>query len=209
MPAGHPGTDGGRGSRSLPGMRCPRCHDEYEPGVARCVHCHVPLVPSSEPLPPRVDARLGRFHPVVAERIVADLDRRGVGHRTATDDDGVVVTVDRAHRDDLRAELVVNWNGLVGRLPPDDRLDVLAAGGAQPGWYDAPRGAWVDRQGRLQVEPGEDEVELEDARRTVGPMLLTLGVVLALFGWYGGGSSREVVILVGMAMVVAGVFTPR
>ncbi len=190
-------------------MRCPQCRDEYEAGVAVCADCRVPLVPSDQPLPPRVDAPLGRFHPLVAERLEALLDHRRIAYERVTDDTGVELIVDRDFRDDLRAELVVSWNDIVGRLPEDDMYAVLAAGGSQPGWFDAPRGAWVDRQGRLQVEPTEDEARTADAGRTTGPVLLTLGIVLALFGWYGGGSLKEVAVLLGLGMVVAGLFLPR
>lgn len=211
-------------------MRCPQCRDEYEADVTECVHCHVPLVPSDQPLPPRVDAHLGRFHPVVATRIVELVERRGIAYETDRDEidrdrhdpDGdaldttandevapVTIVVDRDFRDDLRAELAVDYSDLVGRLPTDEMYAVLAVGGPQPGWYDAPKGAWVDRQGRLQVEPAEDELAGEEEGRTIGPALLTIGVVLALFGWYGGGSNRAGIVLVGVALAVTGAFTPR
>jgi hypothetical protein len=190
-------------------MRCPDCRDEYEAGVAECADCHVPLVPSDRPLPPRVDALLGTFHPAVAEQVTGMLTRRRIAAEQLRVDDRVEIIVDREWRDELRAELVVNYPDLVGRLPTEERYELLAAGGSQPGWFDAPRGAWIDRQGRLQVDPTEDEQAEADATRTVGPTLLTLGAVLALFGWYAGGSHQEAVVLLGIAMVVGGVFSPR
>ena len=85
--------------------------------------------------------------------------------------------------------------------------EVLAAGGSQPGWYDAPRGAWVDRAGRVQVEAADDEESERDARRVLGPSLLTIGAVLLLFGWYAGGSAFAV--LAGIALILLGVFLPH
>lgn len=201
-------------------MRCPQCHDEYEPDVVRCAHCDVPLLPDDAPLPPRVDALLGTFHPIIAEQLLALTVHRGIASdavpasRAAGDDlttveDRVEVIVDRDWRDDLRAELVVSWPELVRRLPEEEQATVRSLGGPQPGWYDPPRGAWIDRQGRLQVDPTDDEVEEDDARRVIGPALLALGALLLLFAWYGGSNSRASAAVIGLVLIVAGLFMPR
>lgn len=191
-------------------MRCPVCHDEYEPDVVRCADCDVPLLAGDAPLPARVDALLGTFHPVVAERILALVAHRGIAADAVPADGRVEVIVDREWRDDLRAELVVSWADLVARLPDEERGEVVALGGPQPGWHDPPRGAWIDRQGRLQVDPTDDEVEEADASRVVGPALLAIGVVLLLFAWYeGGGSSRAIAVVLGLGSIGVGLFVPR
>ncbi|MBW3657225.1 MAG: hypothetical protein KY457_01205 [Actinobacteria bacterium] len=191
-------------------MRCPVCHDEYEPDVVRCVDCDVPLLAADAPLPARVDALLGTFHPVVAERILALVAHRGIAADAVPADGRVEVIVDREWRDDLRAELVVGWADLVARLPDEERRDVVVLGGPQPGWHDPPRGAWIDRQGRLQVDPTDDEVEEADASRVVGPALLAIGAVLLLFAWYeGGGSSRAIAVVLGLGSIGLGLFVPR
>jgi hypothetical protein len=194
-------------------MRCPSCHDEYEPHVRACAACGVPLVPvdvevpTARPLPGGVDARLGTFHPVAAAAVAELLRRRGIPHEERTlDADRVEVLVERGWRDDVRAELALTWGELVRSLPEEQVLQVLAAGGPNPGWHDPPRGGHVDRQGRLVV--GDDEVDAEeDAARVVGPALLTVGAILAVVGWYVLGSPA--VTLAGAAMAVAGLFTPR
>lgn len=188
-------------------MRCPDCGDEYEDGVDRCADCRVPLVAADGPPPPRVDALLGTFHPHAAGQVVELLDDRGVQHDTVTAEGRVEVIVDRTWRDDLRAELVVNWGSLLHRLPPDERTEVAASGGRQPGWYDAPEGAWIDRDGRLQVEVHEDEAREEDAKRVLGPSLATLGGILAVFGWYAGGSPTA--IFLGVVLLAIGLLLPR
>lgn len=191
-------------------MRCPQCQDEYEPGVGTCADCDLPLVPAGQPLPPWVDAHLGTFHPAVAGEIAAILRRRRIAFDELTDAEaGVEVVVDREWRDDLRAELVLSWNELLGQLPPQERAEVAAAGGHQPGWYDAPRGAWIDRQGRLQVDPSEREQLAEDQGRRLGPTLVTAGAVLLLLGWYGWGSTRSLALLAGGLLVVAGLLLPH
>jgi hypothetical protein len=55
-------------------------------------------------------------------------------------DAGVHITVEREWRDDLRAELAMTWGDLVRRLPEEQALEVMSAGGANPGWLDPPRG---------------------------------------------------------------------
>jgi hypothetical protein len=194
-------------------MRCPSCNDEYEDHVRTCAACGVPLVPDGEvadhdPVAPAAaDARLGTFHPVVAAHVLALLDRRGLAHEERTEDGRVTVLVDRAWRDDVRSELAMSWGDLVRGLPEDEVTTVLAAGGPNPGWYDAPRGGHVDRQGRLVVGVDDDEEAEEDAARVVGPAMLTLGALLVVVGWYVLDSSA--VSLAGAALVVLGLFTPR
>jgi hypothetical protein len=199
---------------------CPRCRDEYAPTHTTCAECGIALLPDGAPLPPQVDALLGTFDPRAAVPVVRLLEHRGVAHDALhlppadADDDptdvatrAVEVVVDREFRDDLRAELIVNWGALLRTLEPDDLVGVLQRGGQQPGWLDPPAGAWVDGQGRLQVARTEAEEREEDANRVVGPVLATLGGVLLLFGWWSGQSDIAVV-LGGLALVV-GVFLPR
>lgn len=187
---------------------CPSCHDEYTEKAEVCASCGVPLIPDGEALPPRVDRLLGTFHPLVADRVTAVLSRRAIAHEALpTDADRVEVLVDRDFRDDLRAELAVNWDGIVASLDPDDRAVLAGSGARQPGWFDAPTSAWVDRDGRLQVDAGDDEEDLAEASRLWGPTLVVIGVVVALFGWYG--QSSEVLLVVGLAMAGIGLFLPR
>lgn len=185
---------------------CPRCHDEYREGVERCAECGVDLLPDGAPVPPRVDAVLGRFHPVAAAPVVDVLERRGIAYeRRELDGDRVELVVDREFRDDLRAELVLNWSGLIASLEPEERADIDGGGDGHPGWFDAPRGAWMDAQGRLQVERTVEEELEADARRTLGPSLAALGAVLVLFGWWGGS---ELAVVLGVVLLVVGLLLP-
>lgn len=186
---------------------CPRCHDEYEPGVGRCATCDLPLVADGVPLPPRVDALLGVFHPVAADPVVALLARRGIAHDVVPSGDTVEVIADRAWRDDLRAELALTWGELVGGLDPESRGILLTAGGPLPGWLDAPEGAWVDRDGRVQVDGAHGEAEEADARRTVGPVMAAIGAVLVVFGWYAGAGAG--VVVAGVGLLLVGLLLPR
>ena len=187
---------------------CPSCHDQYTAGTERCASCQVPLIPDDAPLPPRVDRLLGTFHVHVADRVTALLVRRGIAHEVLpVGQDRVEVVVDRDFRDDLRAELAVNWARLVQGLDPDEQVEVLAADAPQPGWFDAPSSAWVDRAGRLQVDAGGDEEAMADAGRLWGPSLVVIGVVVGLFGWYGQDSGA--LLVVGLAMAGLGLFLPR
>ena len=187
---------------------CPLCHDEYDPGVEVCTTCDRTLVPDGAELPPRVDRVLGTFHPLAAERVVALLQRRGIAYESLpAGQDRVEVVVDRDFRDDLRAELAVNWDGIVASLDPEERSELAAARTGQPGWFDAPTSAWVDRQGRLQVDAGDGEEAMAEAGRLWGPTLMVLGVIIGLFGWYGQDSSPLLVL--GLGMAALGVFLPR
>jgi hypothetical protein len=191
-------------------MRCPSCHDEYEPHARTCAACGVPLVPPGTVLPeptPRADARLGVFHPLMAASITALLQRRAIAHDEITEAGRVTILVDREWRDDVRAELTVNWGDLVRRLPEEDVAQVLGAGGPNPGWYDPPRGGYVDRQGRLVVAGDNEEGAEGGGARILGPALLTVGAVLVVVGWYVLGSAAVAVAGGGLALL--GLFTPR
>jgi hypothetical protein len=186
---------------------CPRCRDEYT-SAEMCATCRIPLVPDGTTLPPQVDRLLGTFHPLVADRVVAVLARRGIAHEALpAGDDQVEVVVDGAYRDDLRAELAINWDGVVNSLDVDARATVIAAGAHQPGWWDAPTSAWVDREGRMQVDAGPGSEDLEEAGRLWGPTLMVIGTVTGIFGWYGQGSSTLLVL--GLLVAALGVFLPR
>jgi hypothetical protein len=190
-------------------MRCPSCHDEYEPHVRTCATCSIPLVDAAtDAVAPAAmaDAKLGVFHPLVAAAVAALLDRRGIEHETATDGGRVTVLVDRDWRDDVRAELALTWGDLVRGLPEEEVVEVLGAGGPNPGWYDPPRGGHVDRHGRLVVDDNEEDAE-DDAARVIGPALLTIGAILLVVGWYVLGSAAVAVAGGGLALV--GLFSPR
>lgn len=187
-------------------MRCPECGDEYQPGIGTCADCGVALRPPGVPPPALPEQVLGVFHPLVAERITALLADRGITHRSTSGDDAVRVLVDDARRDELRTELTVGWREVIRRLPREDRLEVLSGGGRQPGWYDAPRGGWIDRSGRLRMSD-EQEERTDDARRTVGPGLVGLGSVMLLFAWYADGPG--LLVFVGITLLAAGLLLPR
>lgn len=152
---------------------------------------------------------LGTFHPSMAAHVSGLLDGRGIAHAVdaAEADGGVTVQIDPAWRNEVRSELTLRWGDLVASLPEDEVVEVLASGGAAPGWYDPPQGGYVDRAGRLVVDAGADEEAAEDASRIVGPALLTTGVILAVSGWYVFDATA--VALVGVALVIVGLFTPR
>lgn len=191
-------------------MHCPRCQAEYEPEVVRCADCGLDLVADGQIVAPpdeRPHAGLGVFHPVMAARVGALLAERGIAHEVVDTDGGRRVMIDPDWRDEVRSELALQWSGIVASLPEDDVVEVLASGGSAPGWYDPPRGGYVDRAGRLVVDAGADEEAAEDASRVAGPALLTAGAILAIAGWYVFDSSA--VALVGVALLVLGLFTPR
>lgn len=184
---------------------CPQCLDEYEDGVSHCAVCGLSL---AEPAPPPpLDARLGLFHPAIADLVAALLERRGIAYQRFADAEQVEIVVAHAWRDDVRAELTLNWADLIRRLPEEDRRSVLAGGGAQPGWRDAPQGAWIDRQGRIQVDASPQDTAAEDARRTVGPVLAWVGAGLLLGAWYF--EAGVALALVGLGAVVVGLFLPQ
>lgn len=185
-------------------MRCPICHDEYEPDVRACADCGVSLVPEGGTAPPRTDARLGDFHPAAARAVAALLDRRGIANATQLHDDRATVLIPVDWRDEVRAELAVRWGELVRGLPYEEFQEISRSGGRQPGWFDAPEGGWIDRQGRLLVDSGDEE---DGDNRLVGPVLLTLGAVLAFFAWYAG--AHPGLIVAGLGLAIFGLFSPR
>ncbi len=197
-------------------MHCPRCGDEYRDDIGVCAECGEPLVRPDAPVqvPPRAGALLGTFHPDVATEVTDLLAERGIVHDTVPVDGAVEVLVDGDWRDETRAELTVRWDEVLSQLPRPQRREVLTGGGPArgsdgplAGWYDAPSGAWIDRHGRLQVPSGEQAEREADARRVVGPGMVTLGAVLALFGWYTGGS--DLLLVAGVALTLAGPLVPR
>lgn len=202
-------------------MRCPRCLDDYEPHVRRCATCHLDLVPAEQlsdggaperdrpagrPDPTAPAAQhLGRFHPTMASQVLDLLAERGIDAEVHPHDDHIEVAVASTWRDDVRAELVLRWDELLAGLEPDDAPEVLAAGGHTPGWFDAPLGGHIDRDGRLVVDaPTEDDV---DGSRTLGPAMIAGGVILAVSGWQV--VELPALVLIGIGLVVLGLFLPR
>lgn len=201
-------------------MYCPSCGAEYEPGVLRCADCRAPLVADRADIPAPM-AHLGRFHRDVVDEVVAFAGRRGIdpavdgsdgyGPRVperGADADALEVSVPAARRDGLRADLVVAWPALLADLDEEQRARVDGTGGWLTGWFDAPSGAWVDRDGRLRVEPPEDEDGT--AERSIGPALVALGVVALLLAWYLGPGLLRLLTGVGaLTLFLVGVFWPR
>ena len=201
-------------------MRCPSCLDEYEPDVVRCGSCDVELVSEEEldgdatarprPRPARPDAPagprpLGRFHPDILPQVLRVLREQGVEHDVRTRDDDVEVAVDAGRRDELRAELLMRWDDLLAELDADLAPEVLGSGEHAAGWLDAPRGSYIDRDGKLVVDaPPEDDA---DDRRTLGPTLVAGGAILALAGWQV--LDVGAVILAGAGLALLGLFIPR
>ena len=182
-------------------MSCPRCGDPH--GTPEdCAGCRVPAARDPGP-----DAVLGRFHPVVAERLERLLSQRGVRLGRQERDHDVELRVDPGQRDALRAELAMNWAQIVHGLPEERAMEVLASGGANPGWFDAPAGGWVDRSGRLVVEPADDDPTASGTPRLAGPALIGAGLLLLLLGWFSG--SGDAVLATGAALALLGVLVPR
>ncbi len=200
-------------------MRCPNCLDEYEAGVDRCATCRVALVPEDE-LPddatpdrlreatvPRAphEVHLGTFHPAMARQVAALLDERGIEHDRREHDDRVELRVDRQWQDDVRAELLVRWDELLADLEVEDAADVLPTGGQAPGWLDPPVGGHIDRDGRLVVEgPEEDD---PDSSRTLGPVMIAGGLILAVSAWQV--VEVPALVVLGVALAVLGLLLPR
>lgn len=153
------------------------------------------------------DALLGRFHPLVAERLERLLAQRGIAHARTPREHDVELRVAPSTRDDLRAELSITWSQIVGALPEDRALEVLASGGAAPGWFDAPAGGWVDRAGRLVVEPSADDPTALGPPRTLGPLIGGIGALMLLLGWFTGAGDG--VLLAGAVALVVGMLLPR
>lgn len=184
-------------------MRCPVCGDEYEAGVERCAECGTRL--GGPPPSPPVDAALGVFHPAVGHVVVRSLEEQDLAYEAVPVEQTLSVLVERAPRDDLRADLLMAWPQVLAAVDPEIRREVLASGGSAPGWYDAPEGGWIDREGRLNVDTGEESAR--DAERAYGPGLVALGVLVALLGWISG--AVEILWPVGGALVLVGLFLPR
>jgi hypothetical protein len=193
--------------------RCPECQDDHEDTALVCGSCGVPLaeadpagvIVGSAAVPvTSADARLGTFHPAVAQRIAELLYRRAIAHTVVERDDATEVRIDVDWRDDLRTELTLTWNEIVGRLDPEVAEQVRASGGRAPGWYDAPQGGHIDRAGKLVVSAVEDDA---DEARVVGPILLTSGAILGVVGWYVLDSAA--VLTAGLALALLGLFSPR
>lgn len=187
-------------------MRCPTCDEVYAAGTAVCPDCRVLLeadLSSGDAADGPSDARLGVFHPAAAERVGELLLRRAVRHRLIPRDDDTEVRVEASARDELRTQLALNWNDVVGVLDDEVRAALVGAprSTSAPGWYDAPVGGHIDRTGRLVVDSGDDEV------RTLGPALAVAGVILAISGWFAVDSGA--VTAAGLAIAVIGLLIPR
>ena len=190
---------------------CPVCRDDFEDDVRVCPVDGEVLVPRGELPPPPVDeAQLGLFHPAVVLLVQRWLRANTVPFRTVeVDDRRVEVRLPAAVRDDLRATLTLHWPDFIRALEPEARQQLADDGatGDHPGWLDAPRGAWLDDEGRLRVEAGPDEIATEDASRTIGPALVVVGVVVLLLSWVTGFDAGPV--LLGGSAVVLGLLLPR
>lgn len=211
-------------------MRCVRCGEPHPAESLRCRACGAPVDPDpsldrdghptaargaedadgpggGEAVAIELEALLGRFHPVVAARLQRLLSERGIAHARHERAHDVELRVASATRDALRAELAVNWSQIVGTLPEEQAVEVLASGGAAPGWFDAPAGGWVDRAGRLVVDPSEHDPTAAGPPRTVGPLLAGVGALVLLLGWFNGAGDG--VLLVGAAAIGLGILLPR
>jgi hypothetical protein len=193
-------------------MRCPTCGDEYrDESVRLCADCGVALVPAGTApgLGAPMRARLGRFHPALVDpiraRTAADLEH----FETTLHDDGVDVHIGAGAEDRLRAELAVDWEQLLAQLDPEDRAEVMAGGGRLPGWLDPPDGIWVDREGQLRADTSR--LDPGHGARAAGPALIAGGGLLLLAAWYvgEGGLGTLVATVIGLAIVLVGIFTPR
>lgn len=188
-------------------MWCPTCGDEYRTGMDRCGDCDVALVPEMVPSGPPPVSPIGRFHPLLAPTIATHLERRGARAELKPTESGTVVRTPGGDRELLRAHLVSEWETLLGDLDAEVRVEVLASAGDIPGWYDSPASVWVDREGHLRASeaPGEEPRE-----RTIGPALVTIGALLLVTAWYvGGGGLALLSAVVGLGVVLVGVFSPR
>lgn len=189
---------------------CPVCRDEFEDDVRICPTHDEVLVPAGLLPPERIgDAQLGLFHPSVVLLVQRWLTSKQARYRAVeVDDQRVELWVPEDVRDDLRAALTLHWAGFVQALEPEAQ-QVVAEHGSEdhPGWYDAPRGAWIDDGGRLRVEPSPDEVAADDASRTIGPGLVIVGVIILLLAWVTGFDAGPV--LLGTGAIVLGLLLPR
>lgn len=190
---------------------CPVCRDDFEDDVRVCpTHGEVLVARADLPPPPVRDAQLGLFHPTVVLLVQRWLTANQTRFRTVeVDDQRVELRVPEDVRDDLRASLTLNWTGFVRALEPDARQQLVEDGatGDHAGWLDAPRGAWVDDDGRLRVEASPDEEATRDAARTIGPGLVIAGVIVLLLAWVTGFDEGPV--LLGVSAIVLGLLLPR
>ncbi len=214
-------------------MRCPSCLDEYEPHIERCASCRVPLASDEDieaaegdletgedapsnglrarsaagasrvPDAPR-EVRLGTFDPVVAPAVQRRLDEDGHAYTVVDHDDHVEVRIDRDERDAVRGKLTVDWEELVEDL--DEEVFDQLGGGAAPGWFDAPQGGYIDRDGNLVVDRHDGDDEFESSR-VLGPGMLVAGLAVGVLGWWLLESGPLLVL--GIIMVVIGLFSPR
>ena len=192
-------------------MHCPTCGDEYRDGVERCVDCDVALVPAGATTTVAVPsrARLGRFHPALVDVVRARASGRVARIETTLHDDGVDIHVERGAEDRLRAELAVEWEQLLSQVDPEERAEVMASGDRLPGWLDPPDGIWVDREGALRADTSR--LDPDQGTRAAGPALISAGGLLLVAAWYvgEGGLGTLVATIIGLAVVLVGVFTPR
>lgn len=182
----------------------------HHPGSPGSVPHH-PGVPGPAPHAAGRPARppthlLGRFHPAVADAVSDWLTSLRVPHERLTAPDTVEVRIRGGDPERLRAELVLVWSELIRSLDPEVAFQLLADEGdrAVPGWRDAPRGAWVDRDGELRVE-AEDATSV----RTVGPALVVVGVLMALLGWFAETQLSPLLLVAGIATTIGGLLLPR
>lgn len=190
---------------------CPVCRDDFEDDVRICPVDDEVLVPRDQlPPPPVGDAQLGLFHPSVVLLVQRWLTANQTPCRPVEVDDRLVeLRVPADVRDDLRAQLTLHWPDFVRALEPEARQQLVddEATGDHPGWFDAPRGAWIDDDGRLRVEASPDELAHQDASRTIGPALVIAGVVILLLSWVTGFDAGPV--LLGGSAIVLGLLLPR
>lgn len=202
---------------------CPACRAPLGADDRVCASCGTPLstTPSAAtplpptPLPPTspprgdttrqpgAELRLGTFDPRVLDIVVALLNRRGVPYLVVERDDEVEVRIHPTWRDDLRTELLLTWDELLDAMDAQELSTLRRGRGLTPGWFDPPRGGYIDRAGRMVVSDADDEEE----HRVIGPALLAAGAVLAVFGWYAMDSGP--LLSAGFALAVLGLFIPR
>lgn len=188
-------------------MRCPSCGAEYRPGVEVCADCGIPLAPDGTPPPP---VRLGRFHPPVASTIAAIAERRRIAVEAEAGDGWVELYVPADDRERLRADLVVAWDRVLDQLDEDQRGSLPEDGGSLRGWIDPPEGVWIDRDGEVRVGGSAEEEQAEAEARSVGPALAAFGAILLLLAWYAGdGPFRLLTLVLGVALVLVGLFLPE